>query len=245
MTGAPRARRPSRQPPQRDTDATPFAAILGRLLGRVPGAYGAALVDLEGETVDYAGLVGSFDLRVAAAEVRLALDQISRAMPRGEGLWMVLRGARKSLVARELPEGYALVLLLRRRAGFTASRRAFAACERELAEEAGWRAPSFRERSDGRGRAPRADQAVAKLDAPWWPIEVEVDGRGRPRQVRTPRGQTLGVEVLGAIVGLASGERGFRVRTQDGEEVTLVREARRCWYVDAPLAEARQTSARP
>lgn len=241
MNEVPRAQRPSRQPPERDMDATPFAAILGRLLRRVPGAYAAALVDFEGETVDYAGLAGSFDLRIAAAEVRLALEQISRGMPSGDARWLVVRAEWKSLVARALPEGYALVLLLRRRAGFTASRRAFAVCERELAEEAGWRLSTGATPGGIAARAAldarRADQAITSLDAPWWSVGVDVDRRGRPRRVRTPIGHELVVEVLGAIVGLAPREQGFRVRTQDGEEVTLVREARRCWYADAPMSE--------
>ena len=45
-------RRPSRRPAPRDMDATPFTAILDEMIGRIPGAYGAVLVDSEGETVD-------------------------------------------------------------------------------------------------------------------------------------------------------------------------------------------------
>ncbi len=240
MNDTTRARRSSRQPPERDTESTPFAVILEGLVARVPGAYAAALVDLEGETVDYVGRAGSFELRVAAAEVRLALDQVAHAMPGGQARWMIVRGARKTVSARALPEGYAVVLLLRRRAGFTASRRAFATCERELAVEAGWRLPAVSPRptlADGSGaRTPRVvEPSLAVLDAPWWPVEVEVDRRGRPRRVRIPRGRDVEVEVLGAVVGLARYEHGFRVRTLAGEEVTLVREARRCWYADAPM----------
>lgn len=235
MTAVARESRASRRPPERDMDATPFAAILERLLARVPGAYAAALVDQEGETVDYAGLAGSFDLRVAAAEVRLALDQLGRAMPETPTQWIVVRGAKKTFAARQLPDGYALVTLLRRRAGFTASRRAFAVCERELGEEAGWRSSA----SSPKRRSARPellhDRGIAHLEGPWWAVEVEVDGRGRPRRVRTAAGEARAVEVLGAVVGHAPNELGFRVRTPDGEEFTLVREARRCWYADSAL----------
>lgn len=226
--------RPSRLPSERDTDETPFAAILERLLRRVPGAYAAALVDQEGETVDYAGLASAFDLRVAAAEVRLALDQIGRAMPETEARWIVVRGAKKTFTVRLLPDGYALVTLLRRRAGFTASRRAFGVCERELGEEAGWRVAARPAGATARHELPH-DRGIAQLEGPWWAIEVEVDGRGRPRRLKAPGGESRTVEVLGAIVAHAPRELGFRVRTQDGEEVTVVREARRCWYADSPV----------
>lgn len=212
----PRRLRPSRRPPERDTDATPFAEILVRLVKCLPGAFAAALVDAEGETVDYVGLSDAFELRVAAAEARLALDQVSRAMRASEAHWMVIRGERRSITARKLPDGYALVVLFRRRAGFTASRRAFAACERELAAEAGW--------------------PIAKNDRSWWAVQVEMDVRGRPSRVRVPgRDDVVAVEVLGAVMGLSAREKGFRVRTQHGEEVTLVREARRCWYADVAM----------
>ncbi len=257
MTTSVRRLRPSRQPPGRDTDVTPFAAILRRLVARVPGAYAAALVDQEGETVDYTGLLGSFELRVAAAEVRLALDVIGRATA-GATSWMIVRGERGSIVCRMLPDGYAVVVLLRRRAGFAASRRAYAVCERELAEEAGWSltvasvegrvsAPRGR-RADGctplpdamspvpSSRRPLPTGAMTPLDTSWWNVEVEVDARGRPRLLRVAgREEPLAVEVLGSVMGLIPRERGFRVRTAHGEELTLVREARRIWYADAPI----------
>lgn len=229
-------------------DVSPFAAILRRLVARVPGAYAAALVDQEGETVDYTGLLGSFELRVAAAEVRLALDVVGRAMA-GETSWMIVRGERGSIVCRKLPEGYAVVVLLRRRAGFTASRRAYAACERELAEEAGWTLPRLAVRRGSEGVAPPPSEAggpvpssrrapptgaASPLDTAWWNVEVEVDSRGRPRWLRKPGSDArLALEVLGSVMGLIPRERGFRVRTEHGEELTLVRESLRLWYADA------------
>jgi predicted regulator of Ras-like GTPase activity (Roadblock/LC7/MglB family) len=201
---------PSRAPPSRDIDATPFTPILTELLTRIPGAYASVLVDYDGETVDYAGMGDPFDLKVAAAHLRILLNDVEALGALGDPRWLVIRGARRSIVARALPERYALVVLLRRRAGFTASRRAFDACEQALCEEAG-----LARASDG----PR-----------WYPVEVEADRRGRPRRVGSAP-----VEVLGAVVGLAARERGFRVRIADGRELTVVREARSCWYADERL----------
>lgn len=207
-------KRPSRTPPARDVDATPFTPILDELLARIPGAYAAALVDGEGEAVDYAGIAAPFDVRVAAAHLQIMLRQVGDYGVLGSPRWIIVRGAKKTVVVHALPDGYALAVLLRRRAGFTASRRAFASCERALAKEAGWPEPE--------GRA-------------WYAVDVEIDARGRPKRV-VPN---VELEVLGSVVGLSLRERGFRVRTADGIELTLVREARSCWYADEDLANAR------
>lgn len=197
-------------------DATPFARILHELIARLPGAYACALVDLGGETVDYAGVVDPFDVKVAAAHMRIILNDVEEYGAIGQPRWIVLRGQKRSFVARRLPDGYALVVMLRRRAGFTASARAYAACERALAVEAGW-APL------GQGPA-------------WYGVEVEVDRRGRPTRVIAGReGRAVSVEVFGAIMGLPRAERGFRARTATGGELTLVREPGNTWYADEDL----------
>ena len=211
-------KRPSRTPPDRDVDATPFTPILAALLERLPGAYGAALVDGEGETVDYSGIAAPFDVRVAAAHLQIMLRQVSDYGALGAPRWIIVRGGKKSVIIHALPDGYALAVLLRRRAGFTASRRAFAACERALAKEAGWAEPE--------GRA-------------WYAVDVDVDARGRPARIAPD----IAVEVLGSLVGLPVRERGYRVRTADGIELTLVREARSCWYADEDLVNV--SSDRP
>src|SRR4029078_8942247 len=71
-----RAKRPSRRPSDRDMDATPVARILHDLIARLPGAYACALVDLGGETVDYAGVVTPFDVKVCAAHLRIIVNDL-------------------------------------------------------------------------------------------------------------------------------------------------------------------------
>ncbi|MCL2726556.1 MAG: hypothetical protein FWD69_19220 [Polyangiaceae bacterium] len=209
-------RRRSTQWPVRDMDVTPFSNILADLIDRVPGAYACALVDVLGETVDYAGLIDPFDVKLAAAHLRIVLDHVDRCRKLSEPRQIVIRGAMKSFVVRKLPDGYALTLLLHKRAGFAPSQRAFAVCERALAIEAGWR--------------PAESKPI------WYPVDVDVDCRGRPTNIGAPRRR---VEVIGSLVGMPPRERGFRVRTEDGVEVTLVCEAQSCWYADEILAEAR------
>lgn len=191
----------------RDTSPTPFTPILADLVARIPGAYASMLVDFEGETVDYAGAGEPFDLKVAAAHLRIVLCDLESCRALGDPRWLVIRGAARSIIARSLPEHYAVVVLLRRRAGFTASGRAFAVCERALCEEAG---------------LPLVDSGPR-----WYPVVVDADRRGRPVRVASSP-----VEVLGSVLGLGARERGFRVRTHAGLEITLIREPRRCWYSD-------------
>ena len=202
----------------RDTDATPFTSILEALLTRVPGAYAATLVDSEGETVDYCGRGDPFDLRVAAAHLQLALQEVARFGGLGDPRWLVIRGPRKSLAITALPDGYALGLLLGPRSAFTVSPRALDVCVRALCLEAGWAgaiAPGTNERS-------------------WFAVRVETDPRGRPLRIDAT-GTTIAVEVLGAVMGLPVRERGYRVRASDGRELTLVREAKDLWYADEAL----------
>jgi len=194
-------------------DATAFAKILTDLIGRLPGAFACALVDLGGETVDYAGIVDPFDVKVAAAHMRIVLNDLEEYGALGRPRSVVLRAARRTFIARRLPEGYALVVLLRRRAGFAASARAFAACERALSAEAEWK--------------------HVEEGTPWFPIDVAIDARGRPTRVGSP---PVAVEVFGSVMGLPRTERGFRVRTQGGSEMTVIREVGNCWYADEDLA---------
>jgi len=193
-------------------ETTPFSAILGDLLPRMPGAFAAALVDVEGETVDYAGHVDPFDIKVAAAHWRIVLGQIGE-LSLGRPMWFAVRGPKRSVELRALPEGYALVVLIAKRAGVGGATRALSACEHALAVEAGW---------------------SISPNASWSAAAVECDPRERPTRVRY-RGADELVEVIGAVrdgLGLGPRERGFRVRLASGPEITLVREGGGFWYAE-------------
>lgn len=217
---ADRGSRASRRPGRRDQNESAFAAILDDFLRRVPGARAAALVDREGETVDYAGAGDPYDLRVAAAHLRIVLDQTTGKAELASVKSLLLRAARASFSVHTLPEGYALVVRLCRGAGFRGLSRAVPACTRRLADEAGWH----------------------RWPVEWHPVDVLLDWRRAPRAVRGPgpRGgerRELVVEVLGRYrAALPQHERAWRVRLQTGAELTLVREAGGCWYSDEPIS---------
>ena len=207
----------------RDQGHSAFTAILAELVSRIPGAFAAAVVDADGETVDYYGRADPFEVRIAAAHWRIVLGQIASTSLLGRTRSVLVRGTRKSFILCPLPDAYALVVVLRRRAGFTASSRALICCERALCREAGWH--------------PRA--AATSLEH-WFPVSVECDRRRRPKRVRAQEtaasaGVPHGVEVLGAVMGLRMREAGFRVRLDSGVELTLVRESGGFWYTDDPI----------
>ena len=205
---------PSGKPP-RDQLESAFAGILLPLLARVRGARAAALVDADGETVDYVGRADPFFVRVAAAHWRIVLKGAQGKAGLGDLVSIAVRLARASYVVHALPSGYAIVLLLRQHAQLGGHRRAISACARLLAEEAGWPAsPQFQ----------------------WNAVDVVKGPGGRPQGLRVV-GRTEPIDVLGSYnTGLDWRERGWRVRLTSGAEAMLVRERSGFWYTDEVLA---------
>jgi len=196
--------------PPRDMEASPFSAILGEFLARLPGAMAAALVDAGGETVDYAGKYDLFELKVMAAHFRILLGEagvLAGIATAPETL--LVRGENRSVLALLAPEGYAVVVILRKRAGFPRREIATSLLMKALAREALWTL------------APSTD---------WAAVEVRWDRRRRPVELVFGAGKRTSVEVLGTF-----GEHGYRVRSREGHEFSLVREPKNCWYADTPL----------
>lgn len=201
----------------RDQAASAFSAILMRLCDAT-GALAAALVDSGGETVDYAGALDPFDVKVGAAEWSIVLRIATEAQ---SCHWqstsqILVRAQTRSFAVVRLTEGYAIVLQLLPRC-FRVSQRALAEARREIAQEA------------------RLDPCVAEdCPEPW----VRIDVRTRPG-TRTPialwwAGQWHPLEILGryARAQLGPKELGYRARLPKGAEVTLVREPFGLWYAD-------------
>ena len=92
--------------PARDTEASPFSGILSDLVARVPGAFGAVMVDGDGEAVDYTGRVEPYDLKLAGAHWQIVLREfraLGTTLPIGTPRGLMVRGARKSFIAHALP----------------------------------------------------------------------------------------------------------------------------------------------
>jgi hypothetical protein len=210
---AARAARERVAPIPRDQGESAFSPILIDLVSRMPGARAAALVDMEGETVDYAGRSTPYEVRLAAAHWRIVLQRTQEQPSLSGTRTLAVRAARRSFVLYALPQSYALVIVLSCGAGLASWRRALPACARRLAKEADWVQPDW---------------------ASWYPVDVTCDERRRPSSVQI-RGVALPLEILGALAGgLARDERGWRVRC-DREEATLVREPGGFWYSEEPI----------
>jgi hypothetical protein len=210
-------RRKRRVGTERDQHESAFSTILRTLVARIPGARVAALVDSEGETVDYAGRAKPFNVRVAAAHWRIVLDEARKARGLREVRSIAVRAERAGYLLQALPDGYALVVVMMRRAGFSGWQRAVASCVHALGEEAGWR-------RDG-----------SEMPPEWFPVTVVHDESRRPAAVRVD-GRLHPLEIVGALqAGTAGRERAWRIRFESGLEATLVREPGGSCYLDEKL----------
>jgi hypothetical protein len=203
--------------PPRDQATSPFTHVLERLVAVTPGALAAALVDFEGETVDYAGRLDPFELKITAAHWLIVLSESSEAGSGGtlgpiERITVRARG--RAYYVRRLEENYAVVLVLLPRAAFAVSERAMQEAIAGLSAEAGWPLP--------------------RDAARWFWVQVESEHQGRavrPKRLKVG-GDFQPVEVMGAVVGLSPREKGFRVRLPSGAEMMLVRERLGRWFSD-------------
>lgn len=201
----------------RDQEASPFSAILWRLCEGC-SSHAAALVDKEGETVDYAGRISPYEIRVAAAELRLVLAFTRTAEIPGfsEVNEIRIRTGLRSYAIVGLGDGYAIVIELLRHS-LSLSRRALAQAMRELEFEAGI-------------------SSVLEPGAMRWSrvkVKPSADDSRRPEAVWL-EGSWQPVTVLGRYrsADLARRERGYLARLPNGAEFSLVREPLGYWFVD-------------
>ncbi|MFO0617530.1 MAG: hypothetical protein U0414_33345 [Polyangiaceae bacterium] len=217
----------------------PLTQILHALLDATPLSLGAALVDALGETVDYSGAIDPFDVKVAAAHLQIILTELRAIEPLSGITEFRIHARRRAYLLRALDAEYSLLLVLHRHAAFAVSPRALDEASIHLAMEA--------------GLEPRK---VATL---WHRVAVETTSTRRPIRLRRfglhlPERRVItkskpddffGVapapadpstwselEVIGTIAGLATRERGYRVRLASGAEMNLVRERHGVWFVD-------------
>ena len=209
----PQSGRARRTAPPRDQATSTFTEILERLLAAVPGAEAVALVDAEGETVDYAGRLDTFDIKIAAAHWQIVLSEIAETPAIGVIRRITARARSRGYVLSRLQDGYAALIILHRRASFAVSERALIEMEARLSVEAGWTPPN--------------------PESCWYSVAVqpELRDRTRPSKMRVD-GSWHHVDVMGIVLGLAPREKGFRIRLPSGAEMMLVRERLGRWFAD-------------
>jgi hypothetical protein len=214
-----------RQGAARDQSDSAFSQILRRLCDDC-GALAAALVDSEGETVDYAGLLEPYEIKVVAAEWRIVLGVVrdSRVPGFHQVTGITVRARGRSYCIEGMPDGYAIALRLPHHC-FNISRRALSQAVRELGREAGIELP------------------VGRAQASWTRVKVRLSGA--TRRHRRPDAIWLGNDwsplvILGRYQArdLSRSELGYLARLASGAEVFLVREPLGAWFVDNESALA-------
>lgn len=210
--------RPRRSIAVRDQAVSAFSGALMRLCDAT-ASRGAALVDSEGETVDYAGCLDPYEIKIVAAEWRLVLSVLEeQGQDSGPGSEIHYRGTKRSFAVIGLSDGYALVIELPRTSLYL-SPRALAEAIRALSLEAGlshqWTAARYG-------------------DERWTRVDVRWDGaKKRPTAIWLAGGWRA-VEVLGRFAAGEPGKRtvGYRARLSGGTELTLIKEPIGVWYAD-------------
>lgn len=201
----------------RDQAVSSFSGTLMQLCDAT-AAFGAALVDAEGETVDYAGYLDPFEIRVAAAEWRLVLQCASEAKAvLGVVTQLYFRGLNKSYAVYAISDGYALVIQTAHQSLLPSSR-AVAEAVRALASEAGL----------------SLDDGSASPHERWHRVEVRFNELGRRPTDLWHGGVWVPLEVLGRYAEAFQSRRqtAYRALLPDGSELALVREPMGVWYAD-------------
>ncbi len=196
----------------RDQSENPFTRILRRLRGVRPGVLAVCFVDQEGEAVDYCSSVSPYDAKVAGASMLSFLRNTSRAMARlasGEVSEVVVWGDHRELCIRRVASEYSLVVVLRAGAFDDVVRDEMDAAARAFRDEAQIPPPEW---EGGAGSL----QVTLRKATGWAYAPASFFRNGRHVAVSCVLGRW---EEAGGVVGGAL--ECFRVRTEDGAEMTL------------------------
>jgi hypothetical protein len=201
----------------RDQGTSAFSGILFRLCDTT-AVLAVALVDPEGETVDYAGFLSPYDTRLTAAELQIVIKMARQTRLPGGVDQLITRAARRTFSLVALSHDYVLVLVLPR-SSFRVSRRAVAEAVREIEAEAG---------------LTYASGARNKFER-WSHVTVRT-ARGNPRRPEAIwiQGTWQNLVILGRFHSsdLERREVGYRARLLSGAEFALVREPLGKWFAE-------------
>jgi hypothetical protein len=196
----------------RDQVESAFTPILRRLLYRTTGVLAVCFVDDEGECVDYCAALPPYDVKVTGAHLRVVMNDVAERLARigaGESWLLHLHSDQRDIVARRVSKEYLLVILLKPN---TLTRRLLGGIEHtvnELRREAGVAVPSWE---------PMVDSVNVEVrEAVGWPYA--------PAAFQDRNGRVAIADVLGRWMEDGSSSTGrlcFRVRTEAGEELTLI-----------------------
>lgn len=197
----------------RDQADSAFTPILRRLWKQLPSLQAAAFVDIEGECIDYISRIDPFEAKVAAAHMHMLLGVLAESFHKldaGPTFSIEIDAADREVWVQRVGDEYVLVVMFA--AGSERSHREGAiglACA-EFRAEVGMRPPPW--------EASRQRLSVRVRPATGWTYAPETYSDGAVRVTIT--------DVIGrwTEIGGALGDElvCFRVRTEEGRELTLV-----------------------
>jgi hypothetical protein len=207
---APRAEAP------RDQGESAFTPILRRCFQDIPKLLAALFVDAEGECIDYVSAIDPFEAKVAAAHLHNTMSlfrwaRASRVL--GESFALEIAASEREVCVRCVGDGYMLIAIALPGADRVEREDALLAAVQEFRAEVGLVTPSWETRQVRLSVRVRAAKG-------WQYAPAAFSARG----VRIAISDVLGrwTEAVDDAVG---GDRVcFRVRTQEGQELTLVHE---------------------
>jgi hypothetical protein len=193
-----------------------FTPILRKAWTAAPALLAVAFVDPEGECIDYVSSLDPFEAKVCAAHALVLVDGMRAARAKlglTDPALLSISGSRRELWAWRVSPDYLLVAVLVPGADHAQVRAVLAAAGREFREEVGVRPPAWEP-----GGAALEVVVRPAVGWPYAPLSFQQDG------VRIAVADVLGRWVE------TSGDGGdelvcFRVRTEEGQELTLVHDA--------------------
>lgn len=201
----------------RDQAENAFTVILRRLFQTVPALLSGVFVDLEGECIDYVAAIDVYEAKVCAAHMHMLMEGLRRARllaSTGDTYTLELVTSQREIWVRRIGEDYMLVVLLAHGFDRAEVHDAMACACREFRAEVGIAAPSWEERLESLSVRLRASAGWA-----YAPEGFTLDGER----------YTIS-DVLGRWTEAAHGGSAplvcFRVRTQQGQELTLAHDER-------------------
>jgi predicted regulator of Ras-like GTPase activity (Roadblock/LC7/MglB family) len=203
----------TRRPPEaaRDQIESAFTPILRRIWSSAPAVLAAVFVDMEGECIDYVSSIDPFEAKVSGAHAHVLMDalRVRHKLELQEPITLEITGSARELWARRVSEDYLLVVVLEPGADHLQVRSVLSAAGREFRAEVGAASPAWE---------PAGVLEVLVRSAVGWPYAPAAFSQEGVRVVVT--------DVLGRWTepGGAYGDElvCFRVRTEDGQELTLV-----------------------
>lgn len=198
----------------RDQVESAFTPVLRRLRESIPSVLAAVFVDVQGECIDYASELDPYDAKVNAAHMLMVMDALRRTREKvgaGEPTVLEIFADERDLWVQRIGDEYVAVVVLAPGYDRAELRAALSRACGEFRQEVGLDPPPW----DGGGA--RLSVRVRASPAGWRyaPEDYSADGL---RVVIT--------DVLGRWTEPSDGDRTelvcFRVRTDDGRELTLV-----------------------